>query len=280
MKPKKYKFLNYGHFLEKEEETVKLTLSSFSKPLNTLDETVKYLLDTLSFALNLYQTTKDEEIKDYCKYYLSCGNAILHIIRSGKLCLTHGYYGSCAILFRTFLNYLNMAMYLMHHPSDVKLLLKESQDDFHINKEYKKKFHEFSIKKELIKLGHKIPDEEGSWAKIAHGSVWGAQVFGSKSLSLKDADYELAYSPRYSIIQIYSHISLFLPMSVDFSRYFLGYLSKKSVPNFNLIDQKLIETDSKVEFATKALKNAITMMTSMSDEEQEELEKLLESEKK
>jgi len=276
---KTIKQLNYGYLLEQERKITELTEKTFEKPLKTLDEATKFFMKTLDFALGIHEATKDIELKDYCKYYLTSGNALLHIIRTARKSLIQGYYGSVAVLIRTFINYLNLSIYIYHHPEDVPLLLSESQSSFKEDKKYKKKFHEYNIKKELEKLGYPPTDSKDSFAKLTHGSVWSSQVFGYKEVGFEENQYELNYSPKFSNLQASSYLSVLLCMPLDFSTYFMLRMEKINSKGFKQLKNNFKNINSNVMFAIKAVEDAYRFIKYAPDDIKNAILKRMESRK-
>ncbi|HUD05103.1 MAG TPA: hypothetical protein VMR59_03890 [Patescibacteria group bacterium] len=274
---KKIKQLNFGYLLEQESKIKQLTEKTYKKPLKTLDEATKFFMTTLDFALKIQIETKDKQIKNYCTFYLTQGNAILHLIRTSRMALVYGYYGSIAVLTRTFINYLNLAIYIHHHPEDVGLLLKESRDDFKKNPEFKKKFHEANIKKELLELGYTgFPDDI---AKLTHGSMWASQVFGFKEIKSKEDEHELNYSPKYSNLQSSTYLPVILAWPVDFPTYFIIHLSKYSIKGMKDLQDDYSKIDSQVGFAINAIENSYQFMKNVPEEVQKAILKRIEKSK-
>lgn len=265
------KDLNFGNLLHKEKEVSEITLKTYQRPFKTLDKVTKFFMETMDFALQIHKTTKDGKLRDYCKYYLTTCNAVLHMIRVSKLAITYGYYGNVIVLMRTLINYLNMSIYIHHHPEDAELLLKESRDDFKENKEYKKKFHEYNLRKELELLGYKVPKEYEDITKTTHGSLWGAQVFGFKGLSMPENEYELSYSPKFSIPQSSTLLSFILAIPIDFPAYFLRHIKNYNLKGYEKIKGNFDEADYKVKFALAALEKTYQFLKNTPEEIQQAL---------
>ncbi len=243
------KHFNYGYLLEQEKKVTKLFISDFDKPLKILDESTSYFMKLLRFVYKLHESTRKKELRNYCKYFLTTGNAVIHMVRTTRYAVMTGYYGNVMVLMRSLINYLNMSIYIHHHPEDAELLLKESRESFKTNKDYKKKFHEYNLKKELENIGYKIPEQFDDVAKSTHGSLWGAQAFGFKGLKTPENEYELQYSPLYSLLQSTTYLSMIMAIPTDFSMYCLKHLHDNKID----IDKKIIEefrlTDKKVRLA-------------------------------
>lgn len=257
MAMKKLKQLNYGYLIEQEGKIEKITLETYKKPLESLDKAIKFFLDTLDLSLKIHEAKeiKDKELRNYCKFYLTVGNVLIHLLRTSRKALLQGYYGSIAVIMRTIINYLNMSIYIHHHPGDVSLLLKENQTDFFKNKVYKKKFHEFNIKRELHRLGYTIPDQENTFAKVTHGSVWAAQVFGWKGLDMV-SDYDLNYSPKFSLTQSSTYLSFLLSIPTDFARYFIIHIGNKRISGFNALKKDFIITENEIVSMLRVLESS------------------------
>lgn len=274
------KHLNFGYLLEQEDKVSKTTKKTFEKPLAILDQSTKFFMKLLGFVLIIHETTKDKQIKNYCKYFLTTGNAILHLVRVARYAVITGYYGNVMVLMRTIINYLNMSIYIHHHPEDAELLLKESRESFKENKEYKKKFHEYNLKKELNKIGYRIPDQYEDVAKSTHGSIWGAQVFGFKGLETPEGQYELNYSPLFSLLQSTIYLSFIISIPTDFSIYCLQHLKEQDIE----IDKRLInefrDADRKVRIAIYAMEKNYQFVKNTPEEIQNALKKKIEKAKK
>jgi len=247
------KQLNFGYLLSQEEKVAKITKETFKKPLTILDESTKFFMKLLDSIYMIYTKTEDKQLKNYCKYFLTTGNAVIHLIRVSRYAILTGYYGNVMVLMRTIINYLNMSMHIHHHPEDAELLLKESRDSFKKNKEYKKKFHEYNLKRELIKIGYKIPEQFDDVAKSTHGSLWGAQVFGFKGIKTSKNQYELHYSPLFSMLQSTTYLSFIISIPTDFSIYCLRHLKEKNIKIDQELLEKFREIDRKVRISIYAM---------------------------
>lgn len=274
------KRLNYGHLLEQEDAVMKLTKKTFEKPIALLDESTKLFMKLLEFVLRILDSTKDKELKNYCKYFLTTGNAVLHMIRVARYAILTGYYGNVMVLLRTIINYLNMSIYIHHHPEDAELLLKESRESFHENKVYKKKFHEYSLKKELKQLGYKIPTQYDDVAKSTHGSLWGAQVFGYKLLKTEKGQYELNFSPIFSTLQSTTYLSFIISIPADFSIYCVKHLMDHGIEIDSHLLEEFKEMDRKVFIAIHALEQSYQFVKNTPEEFQGALVKKMENIKK
>ena len=267
------KNFNFGYLLNQENHVQKITKETFKKPLEIQDHSIKFFLKLLSFCLYIHETTKDKRVKNYCVYFLTTGNAILQILRLARYSILIGYYGNVMILMRTIINYLNMSIYIRHHPEDSELLLKESRESFKENKEYKKKFHEFNLKKELERLGYRIPEQYDDLAKATHGSLWGAQVFGFKGLDTPMNEYELHYSATFSMLQSTTYLSFIISIPTDFAIYCLQFFHEVGIK----VDKKLIvdyeDINHKVGAAIYAMEQNYQFIKNTPPEIQEALEK-------
>ena len=194
------------------------------------------------------------------------------MIRTARFALVTGYYGNIAVLIRTFINYLNMAIYIHHHPEDVDLLLKESRDDFIINPIYKKKFHEFNLRKELSSLGYKsfssMPDV---FSKVTHGSLWGAQVFGHKEIKTKEGEYELNYSPRYSNLQSSSFLPIIIVWPIDFATYFMIHVKPMKLKGYSELEKAYKKTNFEIDFTIIAIEKSYQFIKNVPEEAQKAL---------
>ncbi len=243
------KQLNFGYLIAQEDKVSKITKETFKKPLEILDSSTKFFMKLMDFVYQIHENTKDEMLKNYCKYYLTAGNAVIHLIRVSRYSVVTGYYGSVMVLMRTIINYLNMSIYIHHHPEDAELLLNESRESFKENKEYKKKFHEYNLKMELNQLGYKIPKQFEDIAKSTHGSLWGAQVFGFKGLKVSERQYDLQYSPLFSMLQSTTYLSFIISIPTDFSIYCLQHLKTKDIKIDKLLIKNFLDISKKVRIA-------------------------------
>ena len=252
----KTKHLNFGYLLDSETKTEKLTSLAYQKPLQVLDESTKFFMGTLNYALDLYDKLPNGTHKNYCQYYLTTGNAVLHIIRCCRMCLLYGYYGAISIFIRVFTNYLRLAIYVYHHPEEAKALLDEQETTFKEDKKFKSKFHEQGLKDELKKLGYQPIDEQDTFAKITHGSVWSAQVFGYKESDMEPDTYHLNYGPQYSNLQSSTLLSFILVIPADFPQYFVQYVCQNQLGEWKTLLQSYREVDKNVSLTIEALENA------------------------
>lgn len=267
----KTKHLNFGYLLDSETKTEKLTSLAYQKPLQVLDESTKFFMGTLNYALDLYDKLPNGTHKNYCQYYLTTGNAVLHIIRCCRMCLLSGYYGAIAIFIRVITNYLRLSIYIYHHPEEAKALLEEQENTFKQDKNFKSKFHEQGLKTELTKLGYKPIDENDAFAKITHGSVWSAQVFGYKETDMEPDTYHLNYGPQYSDLQSSTYLSFILTIPADFAQYFVQYISQNQLGEWKPLLQSYREVDIDVSFSINALENAYQFIAHAPTELKEQL---------
>lgn len=274
------KHLNFGYLLEQEKKVSDITSSSYKKPLALVDENTKFFMALLEFVHKVNLKTKDKQIKNYTMFYLTMGNAIIHLIRVSRYSIITGYYGNAMVLMRTIINYLNMSIYVRHHPEDAELLLEEKKESFKENKIYKKKFHEFNIKRKLNQLGYRIPEEYDDIAKTTHGSLWGSQVFGFKGFETPEEEFEIQFSPKFSMTQCTTYLSFIISVPTDFSVYCMQYLSEKGVKIDKELADEYNDLQRRVRHAIFVMESSYQFIKNTPEDIQQALIKKIEQEKK
>lgn len=260
MTDKFIKNINLQNVKDKEGEVYRLSLKNLKQPLQLLDNTTSLFLRTMRLALNMYKNTNSKQEKDFLTVFLNISNAAIHLIRSSKINLCYGYYGSVMVLNRALQNYLYTLMYIHHNPSDSEILIKEEKNTYRKDKEYRKKFHEVSIRKFLTDKGYDIPEKElQTLSKVTHGSTFSSQIFGYKPLYPEnEGEYEVKYAPEYDVIKAIPLIQLLLVFPLDFARFFIlhfydntkkwkelkSYLQK----NDKEVDTAIIKLDEQYQF--------------------------------
>ena len=223
MSDKFIKNTNLQNVVNKEVEIYKASLKNLRQPLKLLDSTTSFLLKSMRLALKMYKNSNKQLEKDFLTVFLNISNAALHFVRSSRIYLCYGYYGSIMVLSRALQNYLYTLMYIHHNPKDGEILIKEEKDTYQKDKGYRKKFHEVSLRKFLVKKGYDIPEAElQTLSKVTHGSTFSSQIFGYKPLYTEhEGEYEVKYAPEYDVVKAIPLIQLLMVFPLDFVRFFV-----------------------------------------------------------
>ena len=261
------KKINLQNIFDKEKETYERSSKNLKFPFQLLDEFTAFLITTIRVALGMYKASTKKIEKDFLTVYLNLANAALHIVRSSKIDLAHGYYGSVMVLNRALQNYLHMLMYVHHEPKDCEMLLREEKDTYRKDKLYRKKFHEKSLTAFLKSKGYDMPEDAlDTFAKVTHGSTFSSQIFGYKDFRKKGPEYDVLYAPEYDITKAINLMQLLWVFPLDFSRFFIKHFQNKSKELIKL-ERNLEKYDERVEKAINATEKQYQFFKNASDEE-------------
>jgi hypothetical protein len=183
------------NFEEEEEKIMTLTKSTLERAYPIYWTGVELVKDVINLLIEDTDKGQDES-KNYSKAVLLLFNRSIQHIESIRLLTERGLYGDSFVLIRSLMSDSAMMQYLHFHPELVDLFLKENQDDYQENKDFKNAFNEGTLEKELVGKG--ITSFGSSFkilSKASHASAFGSQLYGSRG-KIK-GQYHFNYGPKF-----------------------------------------------------------------------------------
>ena len=184
------------NFEEKEEKIVSLTKRAIIRAYPIYWFGLDIAKDVVNLLIEDVSTCPDGDRKKYSQAFLILINRSIQHIESIRILTERGLYGDCFVLTRSLMSNLSMMQYLHHHPELLDLFLKERQEDYQHNKDFKKAFNETTIEKELVEKG--LPPFGSAFqvlSKASHASSFGSQLYGSRGK--EKGQYYLNYGPKF-----------------------------------------------------------------------------------
>ncbi|MFH1402311.1 MAG: DUF5677 domain-containing protein [Patescibacteria group bacterium] len=252
------------NFEEKEKKIVSLTKNALELAypvywhgLNLIKDVVNLLIgDVLDVTC---------ASKNYSQAFLTLINRSIQHIESIRILVESGLYGDCFVLNRSLMSDISMIQYLHYHPELLELFLKEGQDDYQKNKDFKKAFNETAIENELVKNGlTPFGSAFQMLSKASHASSFGAQLYGSKGN--KKGVYYMNYGPKFQPEKAILLIDLAIGSYYDFINIVLWhrYHAKEEIntDNWEKIKIDLRKLKKEVEIFSEATIKTVSIMFS------------------
>ncbi|OGZ21966.1 MAG: hypothetical protein A3G47_02085 [Candidatus Zambryskibacteria bacterium RIFCSPLOWO2_12_FULL_39_45] len=184
------------NFEEKGENIVSLTKNAIEKVYPIYWFGLNLVKDVINLLIEDFTNSPDGNRKKYNQVFLILFNRSVQHIESTRILTERGLYGNSLVITRSLMSDLAMMQYLHFHPELLDLFLNEKQEDYQINKEFKKAFNETKIENELVERGVKpFGSTFQLLSKASHSSSFGSQLYGSRGKNKEQ--YHLNYGPKF-----------------------------------------------------------------------------------
>ncbi len=251
------------NFDEKEIKIVDLTKNALRIAYTTYWSGLNLLKDVINLLIDDASNCPDGNRKKYSTAYLLLINRSIQHIESIRLLNERGLYGDSFVLIRSLMSDLSMMQYLHFHPELLDLFLTEKQEDYQINKDFKKAFSENTIENDLISRGvQPFGSAFQMLSKASHASSFGSQLYGS--LGEKEGQYHLNYGPKFQPEKSLMIMDLVTSSHYDLINNVLWhrYHSDEDIDTdgWNKIKENLRDLKRRVETLTEAAKETIKVL--------------------
>src|SRR3989344_5679067 len=245
------------NFEEKEAKIIETTKSTLHLAYKIYWEGLNLIKDTINLLIE--DAIKNPSNKFNLAYLMLINRSVQHI-ESIRLLTERGLYGNSFVLLRGLMSDLSMMQYLHFHPELLDLFLDEKQDDYQMNKNFKKFFSESAVESDLVNRGTKpFGPTFQLLSKASHSSSFGSQLFGSKGK--QDGQYHFNYGPKFQpekglmLLDLVASSHYDLVNNVLWHRHHSG--EEIDTPEWEKVKENLRSLKSKVEIHSDAAKMTV-----------------------
>ena len=217
----------------------------------------------MSLIQLLIDRQDDGDDKEFEEAFLHLANRLIQHAESLKMLVELGLYGDAWTIMRSSLSGLDMIYYLHYNPELISLFLKEEKTSYQDDKEFKKKFSEGAISRNLIKNGMPSRDEAFQlMSKGAHASAYGGQLF----CKVVGQNVHMKYSPGFEADKMAAFSSILCAYHWDIVTAMLWHRHNKGLPLTSPKWKSIIRRQENMARKVQALSNASLALYEMFSE--------------